>query len=107
LPENSKCQECLEYCIITPKVARDILEIIQKHESRTIPQGQGAITSYMEKVYQTKRGEKEKLVAIIISLVLAIMITKYALSNATFFQVFFLLFLALICRKCYWSLNSH
>ena len=21
LPENSKCQECLEYCIVTPKVA--------------------------------------------------------------------------------------
>ena len=90
LPENSKCQECLEYCIITPKVAKDILEIIQKHESRFIPKA--TIKSYMEKIYETI-GENGM---IILPLIIVLVIAKYSLSNATFFQVLFLLFVTLI-----------
>ena len=90
LPENSKCQECLEYCIITPKVAKDILEIIQKHESRFIPKA--TIKSYMEKIYETI-GENGM---IILSLIIVMAIAKYSLSNTTFFQVLFLLFVTLI-----------
>jgi MFS family permease len=90
LPENSKCQECLEYCIITPKVAKDILEIIQKHESRTIPTA--TIKSYMEKIYETI-GENG---IIILSLIIVTVIAKYFMSNATFFQVLFLLFVIIM-----------
>ena len=75
LLENSKCQECLEYCIITPKVAKDVLEIIQKHEY--IPQG--SIISYMVNVYRSI-GENGKSVLFILSLIMAIMIAKYSQS---------------------------
>ena len=76
LPENSKCQECLEYCIITPKVAKDVLEIIQKHESRIIPRS-SAIISNIKKVYEST-GENRKSVLFILSLIMAMMIAKYS-----------------------------
>ena len=75
LPENSKCQECLEYCIITPKVAKDVLEIIQKHESRIIPRS-SAIISNIKKVYEST-GENGKSVLLILSLIM-MMIAKYS-----------------------------
>ena len=66
------------------------LEIIQKHESRII--SKATIKSYMEKIHETI-GENGM---IILSLTIVMVIAKYSLSNATFFQVLFLLFVIIL-----------
>ena len=67
LPQNSKCEECKEYCIITSKVATDVLEIINKHESKT--KRFGTISSMLRKMLE-KCEENGKMIMIILFLIL-------------------------------------
>ena len=86
LPEHPNCPKCQEYCIITSKVAHDVLKIIRKHEDAI--SSQDAVLVYLKDVFDFVQKHREWFAIIVILTAI-----QYSVSTGIFgyFEILFAL----------------